>query len=430
LNSLLIFISLAIFGSGSYLVWPSRYNVMTHLTVGATFIASFVPSIILSVQDDHPQPIVDLYVRIISIGCICYVIGLFAGFSIKPKVSKLSFNVMPKELYEKRILRITKNLLYFGVIGLALSYAIMGFVPIFASDPIAAKFFRGAYQAPYLRAAILYRTSFFILSSIITISFVIWYERRQKVFLYGTVAAVGLMFLSLSRGPAFTGLLLAVAIIMSFKSRFYFKLLLAGIIGLFLLSSLFYYVIGIKSFATEKENGNSTDFWSVIAASAPDESDQLQFLEMFQQKPVWTYGQTLYGGLIPGHYKWNPSVYTLNVVDPNVDTNDVASGGLRLPVAMWGYVSYEWTGVIIFCLLAGIIRGIILKYTKLWILTHNSLLIRAVIIFINIALFEQFAEFYDLSLYYMPAAILSLFFIYRFRTKKAVSQIWNYKAVK
>lgn len=393
---------------------------MTHLTVGATFIASFVPSLILHVQDKVPSHVVDLYVKIISIGAVFYVVGLYVGFSIKPVNLKISFNVLPADVYEKRVLKITKGLLLFGTVGLAISYLAMGFAPIFASDPIAAKFFRGQYQAPYMRVASLYRTSFFVLSSIITISFVVWYVYRKQFYLYATLAAVVLMFMSLSRSPAFTGLLLSIAIIMSFKSKFHFKILIAGIVSLFLLSSVFYYAIGVKSFEEEAKNGNSTDFWEVIGASAPDEADQLQFLEMFQQNPKWTYGQTIYGGLIPNHYKWNPSVYTLSVVTPYADLNEVASGGLRLPVAMWGYVSFEWIGVIIFCSIAGMIRGILLKYTKYWINNHSSLLIRAVIIFINVALFEQFAEFYTLSIYYVPPAMLSLLFLYRFQSKKAV----------
>jgi len=410
MDSFLIFISLTILGAGYYFVWPSRYNVMTHLTVGGVFISSFVPAMVLSVQENFPLSVADLYIKIILTGSVVYLLGLYVGFKRKVKKTRFSFDVMTSYDYENRVIKITKILLVTGLVSLTLSYMAMGFVPIFAADPVSAKFFRGPYQQPYLRVASLYRTSFYILSTIIPITSIIWYKKRSKFFLYGTLAAICLMFLSLSRSPAFSGLVLALALVMSFKSKFHFRLLLCLIIGIFLFSSVFYYIIGVKTF-----EGGSTDYWQVIGESAPDISDQLQFMEMFIQNPNWTYGRTIYGGLIPGHYRWNPSVYSLSVIAPEISIDEIVSGGLRLPAPIWGYVSFEWFGVIIFSLLSGLLSGISLRYTKSWLMNTDSLIIRAVIVVIFMTVFLTFINFYTLSIFSIPPMAVMILYMYRFK---------------
>ncbi|WP_295768809.1 hypothetical protein [uncultured Mucilaginibacter sp.] len=414
MTGIFIFISLTIFGAGYYIVWPSRFNVVTHLTVGAVFISSFVPAIILEVYKNYPDSIVTLYVKILVTGAICYLMGILLGFNRKVKRTKLSFDVLSTEDYEKRAIQLTKFLLITGIICLALSYAGMGFVPMFASDPISAKFFRGAYQEPYLRVASLFRASFYILSTIIPISSIIWYNKRIPFFLHATLVAIGLMFLSLSRSPAFTGLVMAIALVLSFKSKFHFKILLGVIVSIYLFSSIFYYLIGVRQFEnidSKSENG----YWQVIGESAPDINDQLQFLDMFTKHPKWTYGRTMYGGLIPGHYEWNPTVYTLNVIAPDMNINEIASGGLRLPTPLWGYVSFQWPGVIMFCLISGFLSGFFLKYTKFWLTEHNSMVIKSVVVVLFVSVFITIINFFTLSIFSIPPMLVLLFYMYRFK---------------
>src|SRR5260221_7403886 len=210
MQGVLIFLCSSIFMCGTYLVWPSRYNVMAHLNVGFIFIAYFVPAIILKDQDEFPDDIVALYILILLIGATCFVIGLYAGFLIKPiRLSNFSFTFLDTEVYKKRIINITRVFLIAGISGLCFAYLLMGFVPAFASDPVAAKFFRGAYQVPFY-VSIVYYTSFFILTTITPISIIIWYTNKKKnLFLIGSIAAIILMMVSLSRGPAFSGVVLS-----------------------------------------------------------------------------------------------------------------------------------------------------------------------------------------------------------------------------
>ena len=217
---------------------------MAHLNVGFILIAYFIPAIILQDQNEFSADIVSLYVKILVLGAVFFVIGLYSGFSIKPvRLANFSFTYLDIEIYKKRIIKITRMFLITGIIGMAFGYLLMGFVPAFAADPVAAKFFRGPYQVPFY-VSIVYLSSFFILTTITPIAIVIWFTNKKKnLFLIGTITAVTLMICSLSRGPAFGGVVLAVAIIMSFKNRKTFILLIIFLISVYLFSSVFYFII-------------------------------------------------------------------------------------------------------------------------------------------------------------------------------------------
>lgn len=413
LESILIFISLSIFTFSGYLVWPSRYNILAHTSAAASFISIFVPTLILDVQKDYPGPVVQLYIWTLLVGVICFFPGVVLGFiSARNIQTTFSFDVMGERLYEKRIIRLTKFLLLSGVFGLIISYIGMGFMPIFAADPIAAKLFRGPYQAPYLRVAILFRPSFFILSTIMPIACIIWYKYRSPIFFFGIVAGLFLMIASLARSGAFGGIVFAFTIIMALKSRFHFVVLMIILVGIFILSSFFYYIIGVRTFSGQE------NIWEVVVAGAPDIQDQLHFIDRFNENPIWTYGRTMYGGLIPGHYKWNPSVYTLSIVAPTEDINDVGSGGLRLPLPLWGYVSFQWTGVVLFCFITGILNGIFLRILKTWATKFKSeLVIATATIAFGTVFGTNIVGFTLLNMYFLPPTFVMLFYLYRFKWK-------------
>lgn len=412
MDNFLIFISLILFTFSGYVVWPSRYNVITHGYVAGGFISIVVPSLILDVPDKYPQNIVDLYTKVLVVGTLAFMPGLIAGFAFGRRITtNFSFDIMNTTGYEKRVIRITKTLMIVGVIGLTLSYLGMGFMPMFASEPIAAKLFRGQYQEPYLRVAILFRISFFLISTIMPIACIIWFKIRSKLFLFLIAAGVFLMIASLQRAGAFSGIVFAFIVIMSFKSRLKFAFLMVILVGVFTASSFFYYIVGVKTFKGDE------NIWEVIGASSPDIDDQLQFMVKFDQNPIWTYGQTMYGGLIPGHYKWNPSVYTLSIIASGRDVNDVGSGGLRLPLPLWGYVSFQWIGVILFSLLTGFFNGIFLGMLKSWIIKYESLIVRSTAIIAFAAVTAPFIGFTLLNMFFIPPALIMLFYLYRISWK-------------
>lgn len=406
----LICISLLIFSLGSYLVWPSRYNVSQHMAVGGAFVTIIVPVAILSIQNKYPPEIVDLYVKILTVGMLTYLFGMLAGFFLTSKIrTQFSFDVMETAAYEQRVTNLTRTLMWMSVIGLIVSYMVMGYIPMFAEDPISAKLFRGAYQAPYRRVAVLYRASFFIMSSIIPIACIIWYRNRNKVFLFLILAGLILMAISLQRSGAFMGVVLAFTIIMSVKGRWQFAVMMVLVTGIFIASSYFYYFVGVRQFTGDQ------NFWEIITAGTPDVPDHLDFMSFFDNNPVWTYGRTIYGGLIPGHYEWNPAVYTLKMVNPDKEINDIGSGGLRLPLPLWGYVAFQWIGVIMYCLLTGLIYGVAIRISKNLFEIHQSLIIRAVVVIALGALWSVVVNFTQLSMFNIPPVVVSFFYLYRIK---------------
>ena len=419
MQGLLIFFCSSIFLCGTYLVWPSRYNVMAHLNLGFIFIAYFIPAIILKDQNDFQNHIIDLYVNIIALGALFFAAGLFSGFLLKPiHFSNFSFTLLNPEDYKSRLIAITRFFMITGIIGITSGYLLMGFVPAFAADPVAAKFFRGPYQVSFFVSTV-YLSSYFILTTITPIAIVIWYvDKKKNIFLLGAIIAICLMAVSLSRGPAFSGLVLALAIILSFRNRRSFLLLIIILFSVYLLSSVFYFVIGVRDF-TETSNGFKGDhvFWRIVSAGTIDIQDQLNFLTFFDKNPLWTYGRTIFGGLIPGHFEWNPAVYTLKVTNPGENINSLISGGLRLSAPMWGYVSFKWIGVALFCFFSGFLKGIFLKFTKYWILKSKSLLIATIIIVFNISIFSQLSDFFILSMYSLPPFFVLVLYGFKVRLK-------------
>lgn len=411
-----LFISLTILSLGSYFVWFNRKNVTAHLVVPFVFLAYFIPIIILHDFNDFNSIIVDLYVKLLTIGSFFFLLGIIIGFRIKVCSVPFSFNIMKIDVYENHIIKITKILLIGGIVGEISGYILMGFVPMFAADPLAAKFFRGSYQVPFY-VSIIYLSSFFILSTITPIAIVIWYQRKKIFFLVCAMLAITLMMASLSRNPAFSGVILVAAIILSFKRKRHFVILLIVLFVIYFFSSIFYFVFGIKDYSSLTSFKDDHILWRILSSGTIDVSDQLTFLTYFQQKPEWTYGRTIYGGLIPSHYYWNPSVFTLRVVNEGQELDTLISGGLRLPVPLWGYVSFQWPGVILFCFMSGLFKGAITKYTKFWLLKNNSLITITIIIIIMNTVFEQLTSFYTLSNYFIPPISMLLFYMFRFKLK-------------
>lgn len=418
MQGILIFLCCSVFMCAPYLVWPSRYNIPAHMSIGFVLLAYFIPAVVLSDQNDFPPNIVYLYTVILTVGATFYIAGIFAGFKAKSIKTNFSFEILAVSDYENRVARITKIFIICGIIGMVAGFGMMGFVPMFAADPLAAKFFRNQYQVSSI-TSIVYLSSFTILSTIVPISFMVWYINKKKVFfLLATLVAVFLLSISLARGSAFTGMVYSGLLIMAFKGRKQFAVAIILLISIYALSSIFYFIIGVRDISSVSENFKSDHlYWRILSSGTIDLSDQLVFLQYFEANPLWTFGRTVYGGLVPGHYQWNPSVYTLRVIYPNEDVTTLISGGLRLPVPIWGYVSFQWPGVIIFCFISGFIKGVFVKYLKKWILTYPSTLIATVVVFISINLFEQFSNFYALTIYTLPPALILLFYLYRIKLK-------------
>ena len=86
------------------------------------------------------------------------------------------------------------------------------------------------------------------------------------------------------------------------------------------------------------------------------DADALDFLGAFRDHDL-TYGLTFVGGLVPGNFRFNPSVFTLAIVNGSSDVSDVASGGLRMPPSVAGFMAFSWLGAVLVPFVSGLLTG-------------------------------------------------------------------------
>lgn len=412
MTNFILFISLTILTIGPIIIWPSRYNVPMLLNIGFVFVAYFVPLIILNDNEIYSGEAFDLFYKITSIGAFCYLGGLIAGFFFPLIKMPLSFVIRSNEFYEERFIKLTKTFLIVGIAGMLLSYLLMGFVPAFASDPLNAKFFRGVYEAPYMRVAVLYRIANLILINAIGFGFVLLFIKRSWYNFFLVLLGAAVLLSTLNRGTTVFALLTAVGLVCANKGRIYSWLFVSLNFLAVILGSVSYYLIGLI-FGIDQFTGlySEDSIWTLIASGAPDISDQLQFLKMYLVNPELTYGKTFFGGLVPGHYIWNPAVWALKIISPGSDLNDVTSGGLRLTAPIWGYTAFSWPGVIIVSVLSGLIMGYFTKYLKHW-MKSGSLSKNIVAITFYSLVGVSLSGFYVFSYMFFPPLIVLFFYMF------------------
>jgi hypothetical protein len=204
------------------------------------------------------------------------------------------------------------------------------------------------------------------------------------------------MLLGLQRQPAFDGLVLAIGIAFAVKGRSmlpYFLIL----IGAYIAGTTIYYILGdlgLRNFVAGSSSGHS--FLAQVASGAPDVSDQVGFLHAWLAHPQYTEGRTFVGGLLPGNYKWNPSVWSVQILTPGVNISAIDSGGLRLPAPLWGYVSFGWPGAIGVSFFYGIVSGYLAHIAKI-ITPSRSVVVSTICLVLYVATINVLPEFFELS---------------------------------
>jgi hypothetical protein len=370
-SNLLLVLAGFVYLCGTYIVWPNKWNIPAHLAVGFWFVAYFVPILIVRVQDNFDPVAYQLFWRVSVIGAIFYALGLlFVRIVMLPNVNRNrdkrdflpTLRLRNFDSDDDIYLRRLKSVGFVAIILMVIALAVMGFVPILAPDSFAAKFLRGEYGEAYRPVAPLYRAATAIFACFMVVFAVAAVRRRTAPWLVIFGASLLLMVLTLQRQPAASGILLALGIwfVAQGKTRSYIVL----VIGANVAGTLWYallYQLGIL----KTQLGLQVGFWASVAGSAPDVSDAAGFFTQWMRygEPL-TGGRTFWGGLVPGRYFWNPSVWSLTLGDPRADPTKIISGGLRLPVSTWGYVSFGEIGVLIVPLVAGIVAGVLAILTR------------------------------------------------------------------
>jgi hypothetical protein len=410
-----------LFLCGTYIIWPSRWNIGAHLSLGLGLVGYVIPVFFTGVLDAFPADIVRFYTRLLVVGAAFYVLGLVIGARIPVASmvrSKLSFSCLPYGVFESRTIRRTALLLTLGLSGMLVCFYMMGFVPMFAEDPFTAKFFRGAYEAPFQRVSYLYRLCDNIVLVLVPVAFAGWYLTRRLPLLLLGLGSVGILALTLQRGPMALGFLIFVGLLAaSHRNRKWFWAYMVLVLLLYPLGASFYhifgYVLGLDKYMVVQFDTP----WELITRGAPDVPDQLNLLAAFLDYGSFTYGRTFVGGLLPGsgNSRWNPAIWALTLLSGGwnrVNLNELGSGGLRLPVPMWGYTAFGWPGAVLVSFFSGLILGWTIGFVKKFI-DEKSILKSIVAMTLCGTLGVQLATFYWLTIGSVPQILVALLLTYR-----------------
>ena len=399
-----------------YLFFFRRWNIPAHMGLGFCVTAFIVPGLftdVWSVVSDKTN----LYFFYINFfGALCLISGMAIGYFspcyrwIHQKIGYLSSADLNIDKIEKRVIIFA----LIGVVGISLAYMIMGFVPMFAADPLSAKQFKGEYYEAYHRAASLFRFSFSVIVATLPIVLTFWWVKKKRSLLFLALLMIFLLLISLARGSSLIGLITFAGFVAARRrSTALFYIFCLGII--FPIGSAGYYILGVLTGIEKFSSVYALDsVASVIASGSPDIADQLIFLEGFLRSTPFTYGRTFFGGLIPSNYMWNPSVWTLTYDNVGADITNVVSGGLRMTVAEWGFASFGWIGVVMVPLISGFFSGTFLRVLSRFNF-KGPLIPSALILMLYITLGGQIVSFYTLSIHGVPTIMCTLFICFGFK---------------
>lgn len=392
-----------------YLVWRDRWNIPTHLSAGFCMTAYIIPGFFTGVWDKYPADTVNFFIQINVVGAIILCAGTLLGsYFVRMYTPYIPPTAPPLPTNSAPMIRRVVILITICVLGMCAAYAIMGFIPMFAADPFSAKQFKGVYRDPYYRAAYLFRFSFSVLQAAIPLILAVGWYKRSPYLIFLAVAAFAVLVVSLARGAAATGVLFFFGILAARNSGM--KWYLPLVIVIFPFGSISYYLLGqllhIQALQTVNTGDTLAQF---IADGAPDIMDQLTWFNGFIQGDYFSWGRTLFAGLIPSNFPWNPQVWTLTYYDVGADITEMVTGGLRLTTAEWGYANFGWFGVVIIPLISGLLSGAMVQ--KLKTLLPRLTLLQGVAALLVYATLGQFIfQWYIVSIHALPALAAMLYF--------------------
>ncbi len=419
LRNAVLFVSLVGTATATYIAWPSRWNIPAHLQLAFSIPAYLVPVFGLDWLELPSQGVSALYVRLVSVGFVAIAAGVLAGRLLASRLTRggrvvagIQRVLLSTESQVRRrvLVAVTASV---GI--LLVCFLIMGFTPALAADPNAAKFFKGVYHEPYQAVSIPYRLTTTVIPLLMPLVAVYAWKRRKSIYWIVLLAvSVGVMLLSLLREPAVSGLLLAVGILVAFYRRFQVVYAIV-LVAAYVAGSAMYAVLallGVEQYQSMVRSPES--LLTGIASGAPDIKDQLAFLNAWLPGHELTYGRTFFGGLLPGNYPWNPSVWALQTLNPTTPIEDIRSGGLRLPPSVWGYVSFDWVGAALVPLISGVILGVMSLITAR-VIRELDLEQAAMLMLVYVAAIDVFPVFYRLSYLSVLALLVVLLLLVPWR---------------
>jgi hypothetical protein len=338
---------------GQVATWRRRDNLLAYLQGGLFFAALFVPVLFTTIIDDSDPQVVGLYARILMLGAAGFALGLAYGALLggRQRRPSLTFGRPLGERFAWALGRRARIIAVAALGILLFSFLLLGYIPFLAADRVGAKYGIGPYRAGLERGAVVFHLALRLGSMILPVVLAVWLRRRAGLdLLLAGALCVGLL-LTLSRGSALLGpLVFLIALLISRKWRPW--QILALVCGFYLSATLVNEIIQVARPTT------SASFSTRVAASAPDLSDHLGFLNGFQVSGSEHVGlKPILAGASLTKGEYNPSSYALRIRTGVVDTGEFASGGLRLPAPIWGYASFGYAGAVAWSFVSGIFWG-------------------------------------------------------------------------
>lgn len=337
---------------GQVLLWRRRDNIFGYLQVGFFFSAIAIPVLGTDVVAQARPDVAERYADLLTTGAIAYLCGLLAGGRIARgmRLPRFSFAASLEETPGALALN-ARRVAVGGLVVLLGSFVLLGYVPILAADRVSAKYGVGIYAAGFARGSLFYNVALLVCSTVLPVMLVLALRHRRLI----DVAIAGALFFglvaSLSRVQAFTGPLVFL-IALAVERRWRAWAIVLGICAAYVSGAAFNTLASLTPFA----EGQS--FAAQVAASAPDVTDQLAFLDGFAQRGNEHVGlKPIAASLSLTKGEFNPATYALEVRTGLNDVTGLASGGLRLPAPVWGYASYGAAGAAVWSAISGFFIG-------------------------------------------------------------------------
>jgi hypothetical protein len=338
---------------GQVAVWRRRDNILGYLQGGLYFASVVVAVLCTTIIDNSDPDLVGLYARILLVGAIGYTGGLVYGALLgqRQRLPSVTFGRPFGDRFRLVLARRTRIIAAGAIVLLMLSFVLLGYVPFLAADRVGAKYGIGIYRAGLERGALVFHAALRMGSMILPVILAVWLRRRRGVDLALAGALCLGLLLTLSRGSALLGpLVFLVALLVSRNWRPW--AILALVCGFYVSATLVNEIIQVARPTT------SASFTTRVAASAPDISDHLGFLNGFQVSGSQHVGfKPILAGASLTKGEFNPSSYALRIRTGVVDVGEFASGGLRLPAPVWGYASFGYVGAAAWSFVAGTFWG-------------------------------------------------------------------------
>jgi len=339
---------------GQILWWRRRDNVLGYLLVATWVVTILVPLFGTSVVAQANPHVVWRITWILTIGAVAYLVGLAIGGEIGGR-SKLGRKAVWAQPFTGEVAETIHTWARrFGVAALLLmigSFGLLGYVPALAADRTSAKYGVGAYAAGFARGGNIYHLGLAMASVALPIMMIVTWRRRSWQDLALCAALFIALLMTLSREDAFNGPLLVV-VALTVERRWKPSAVVALVCFALLAGTL------VNEFVFPSAPGQESTFASRVAASAPDDHDQIAFLSGFEVLGNHFVGtKNLTSILIPNKGYWSPSTYSVRTETLLTNVSGVGTGGIRLPGPEWGYAAFGWIGVIIWSIFMGLFTG-------------------------------------------------------------------------